>query len=174
LTGGPRDAPQRQRTLRATIDWSYELLNGDERRLFSRLAVFAGGCTLPAAEAVCGADLDGLSALVDRSLVCTDGSRYWLLQTIREYALERLEQFGETDELRRRHHNWFSGLLDAEIGDLNLRKLPPPLPPSLSRERDNINAALVWALDQKRRGSRDGPEPPQSSSGGTNGAPKAT
>lgn len=156
LTGGPRDAPQRQRTLRATIDWSYELLNENERRLFARLAVFAGGCTLPAAEAVCGADLDGLSALVDRSLVRTDGVRYWLLQTIREYALERLEQLGEIDELRRRHHGWFSAALDAEIGELDLRKLPPPWPRSLSRERDNINAALVWAVEQTRQRLRPG------------------
>ena len=71
LTGGPRDAPRRQQTLRATIDWSYELLDDEQRRLFARLAVFAGGCTLAAAEAVCGAELDTLQALVDRSLVRT-------------------------------------------------------------------------------------------------------
>jgi predicted ATPase len=72
LTTGPRDAPRRQQTLKATIDWSYDLLNQEEQRLFVRMAVFAGGCTLPAAEAVCGAKLDTLQALVDRSLVRTD------------------------------------------------------------------------------------------------------
>ena len=69
----------------------------DEQRLFARLAVFAGGCTLAAAEDVCQADLDTLQALVDRSLVRSDAERYWMLQTIREYALERLEQTGEEE-----------------------------------------------------------------------------
>ena len=85
LTGGPRDAPRRQQTLRATLDWSYELLDDGQRRLFARLGVFAGGCTFGAAEAVCGAELDTLHALVDRSLLRTDGTRYWMLPTLREY-----------------------------------------------------------------------------------------
>jgi predicted ATPase len=97
LTGGPRDAPRRQRTLKTTIDWSYELLSGEEQRLFVRLAVFAGGCTLAAAQAVCDADLDTLQALVDRSLVRSDGERYRMLQTLHEYALDRLEHSGEAD-----------------------------------------------------------------------------
>ena len=101
LTGGPRDAPRRQRTLKATIDWSYELLDDEQRRLFTRLAIFAGGCALAAAEAVSGTDLDTLQALVDRSLLRTDGQRYWMLPTLREYALERLEQTGEAEGLRR-------------------------------------------------------------------------
>ena len=85
LTGGPRDAPRRQQMLRATLDWSYELLDAEQRRLLARLAVFAGGCTFGAAEAVCGAELDTLHALVDRSLARTDGTRYWMLPTLREY-----------------------------------------------------------------------------------------
>jgi len=144
LTGGPRDAPQRQRTLRATIDWSYELLNDDERRLFSRLAVFAGGWTLPAAEAVCGAEVDDLSALVDRSLVRSDGVRYWLLRTVREYALERLRKTGEYDAIHEAHVRWLVELL-------NLEGLAPPgwpHAPSHSPvlvERENFRVALEWA-----------------------------
>jgi hypothetical protein len=144
LVGGPRDAPRRQRTLRATIDWSYELLDLDERRLFARLAVFAGGCTLAAAEAVCGAKLDMLQALVDRSLVLTDGERYLMLLIIHEYALERLEETGEADDMRHAHARWFVGLLDAEgiappgwPGETSLNRLAP--------EQENFRAALEWS-----------------------------
>ncbi len=104
LGGGTRDAPERQRTLRATIEWSHELLSPDEQRLFARLAIFRGGCTLEAAEAVAGADLDTLQSLVDKSLLrVRDNGRFWMLETIREYATERLEASGEPDEIRRRH-----------------------------------------------------------------------
>jgi predicted ATPase len=144
LTGGPRDAPRRQRTLSATIDWSHDLLDAEERRLFARLAVFAG-CTLAAAQAVCGARLDTLQALVDRSLVRTDGERYWMLQTLREYALERLEQTGEANELRGAHAEWLIGLLDAEVVDAHA----PASPSTWNRvapERENFRAALDWAF----------------------------
>ena len=152
LASGPRDAPRRQQTLEATIDWSHQLLNGKEQRLFARLAVFAGGCTLTAAEAVCDARLDTLEALIDRSLLRTDGSRYWMFQTIREYALDRLEQSGEADALRRRHHRWFSDLLDAEALDvrdlysgsiwLKMQSV------GVGSERENIKSAVAWALQQ--------------------------
>ena len=154
LSGGPRDAPQRQRTLKATIDWSYELLSDEERCLFARLAVFAGGCTLAAAQAVCQADLDTLQALVDRSLVRSDGERYWMLQTLREYALERLELAGEENELRRRHHEWFADLLDAEavdVHDLHPENIARRTRSSARpQERENIKSALAWALKNRQ------------------------
>ena len=89
LTGGARDLPERQRTLRATIDWSHDLLRAEEQRLFARLAVFAGGCTLEAAEEVCEADLDTLQSLVEKSLLRHTDGRFWMLETIREFAGER-------------------------------------------------------------------------------------
>ena len=92
LTGGGRDVPDRQRTLRDTIAWSYELLDETEQRLFSRLAVFVGGFTLEAAEQVCGADLDTLTSLVEKSLVRQGEDRFRMLETIREFASERLEE----------------------------------------------------------------------------------
>ena len=110
LTGGPRDRPERQRTLRAAIEWSYDLLEPDGQAMFPRLAVFAGGWSLEAAEAVCSPPeaLDALEALVEQSLVrpVDDGSaepRFRMLQTIREYGLERLAASGEGPELRARH-----------------------------------------------------------------------
>src|SRR5262249_26064501 len=115
-------APRRQQTLRATIDWSYQLLDPDEQRLFARLSVFAGGCTLAAAELVCEAGLDTVQALVDRSLLSTDRGRYQMLEIIREYARERLEQSGEADEVRRLHHQFFARLIDADLS--------PTLPPT--------------------------------------------
>jgi predicted ATPase/DNA-binding SARP family transcriptional activator len=103
LTGGPRDAPERQRTLEATIAWSYDLLNESERRMFTRLTVFVGGCTLAAAEEVCEADLDTLQSLVDKNLLRREGERYVMLETILEYATEQLAQSGEGEEYERRH-----------------------------------------------------------------------
>jgi predicted ATPase/DNA-binding SARP family transcriptional activator len=144
LTGGPRDAPRRQQTLRATIDWSYELLSAEQRRLLVRLAVFAGGCTVGAAEAVCGAELDMLHALVDRSLVRTNGERYWMLPTLREYGLERLEETGEAEELRRMHAHWFVGLIHSEGLDAHVR-FTPPLLGRVRAERENFRSALEWA-----------------------------
>src|SRR5262245_34480187 len=84
LVGGPRDLPERQQTMRATIQWSYDLLSPDERMLFAHLAVFAGGCTLDAAETICDAELDGLGSLVDKGLVRPSGERFWMLETLRE------------------------------------------------------------------------------------------
>ena len=115
LTAGARDAPERQRTLRATIEWSYELLDEDERELFARLAVFAGSFDLEAAEAVCEAELDTLASLVDKSLLrqAEDG-RFFMLETIREYAAERLEAGVEAQRVRRQHAEYFLELAEAE------------------------------------------------------------
>jgi predicted ATPase/DNA-binding SARP family transcriptional activator len=144
LTGGPRDAPRRQQTLRATLDWSYELLDDDQRRLWARLAVFAGGCTFAAAETVCGGGLDTLQALVDRSLVRTDGERYWMLPILREYGLERLEQTGEAEDLRRSHARWFVGLIHTEGLDAHTPRTPALLG-RVGAERENFRGALEWA-----------------------------
>ena len=145
LLRGGRDAESRQQTLRATIEWSHDLLEPDEQRLFARLAVFAGGCTLEAAEAVCGADLDTLQSLVEKSLVrVRDEGRFWMLETIRELALERLAESGEEEALRRAHTEWFlelarrSGLADDSTFPVQRHELVIP-------EGANLRAAIRWA-----------------------------
>ena len=118
LLKGGRDADPRQQTLRATIEWSFELLTPAEQRLFARLAVFAGGATLEAADQVAGADLDTLQSLVDKSLVRRTGERFWMLETIREFAVERLTASGQADELRRRFAEHFLALAEAAFPHL--------------------------------------------------------
>jgi predicted ATPase len=114
LAGGTRDAPQRQRTLRATIQWSYELLGEEEKRLLDRLAVFSGSFSLEAAEAVCEAPLDLLQGLVEQNLLRETGTaRFFFLETIREFALERLDARGETAAMRSRHAEFFVELAEA-------------------------------------------------------------
>jgi predicted ATPase/DNA-binding SARP family transcriptional activator len=147
LKGGAPDAPERQRTIRATIEWSYELLEPHDQNLFMRLAVFAGGCTLEAAESVCGDGLDvvdGLASLTDSGLTRVEGTdeapRFAMLETIREYAAERLEDSGEVEELGRRHAAYFLGL--AEEAEPNLRGSPGDWLDRLEREHDNFRAAL--------------------------------
>jgi len=143
LTGGARDAPERQRTLRSTIEWSYELLTREEQRLFARLAVFSGGCTLEAAEEVAGADLDTLQSLVDKSLLRHTGERFWMLETIREYALEGLRESGEAEEVSRLHVEWFLALAEEAEPHLFGSELPEWLD-RLEHEHDNLRAALDW------------------------------
>jgi predicted ATPase len=138
-----RAADPRQQTLRATVEWSHELLGEDEQRLFARLAVFAGGCTLEAAEAVCDADLDVLQSLVDKSLVrVRNGKRFWMLETIREYADERLHASSEAGELRSRHAEHFLEL--AEEAEPNTRAYSSEWLDRLEREHDNFRAAFDW------------------------------
>ena len=107
LTGGARDLPDRQRTLRDTIAWSYELLDESEQTLFSRLAIFPASFTLEAAETICEADLDTLTSLVEKSLARQAEGRFWMLETIREYAGERLQASGKLEHIRRRHLDFF-------------------------------------------------------------------
>jgi predicted ATPase/class 3 adenylate cyclase len=118
LKGG-RDADPRQQTLRATIGWSHDLLDRPERELFARLAVFAGGGTIEAVEAVCEADLDVLTSLLDKSLVRRSGDRLWMLETIREFASEQLSLSPAADDLRDRHASYYLAL--AESCDRELR-----------------------------------------------------
>ena len=147
LGQGPRDAPDRQRTLRATIEWSHELLDAAEQRAFARLGVFAGGCTLGAAEAVGGAGIDVVESLVAQSLVRTragaDGEpRFSMLETIREYALERLAARGEGDDAFRA---LAEHLLDVARDAAPRVFFEPQLVAMLEREHPNLRAALDWA-----------------------------
>ncbi len=147
LTGGARDLPERQQTLRATIDWSYELLAATEQRLLARLSVFYSGCTLEAAEEVCEASLDDLASLVDKSLLGrhdrADEIRFVLLETIREYAFERLRDLGEIDELRRRHADHYLGF--AEQAHLEMRGAGQVRwLAALDSEHQNLRAAIEY------------------------------
>jgi predicted ATPase/DNA-binding SARP family transcriptional activator/DNA-binding CsgD family transcriptional regulator len=159
LTAGSRTASPRQRTLRGTLDWSHALLIEPERRLFCRLSVFAGGWTLQAAEVVGAGDteqgnvLDLLSSLVDKSLVVAEatgggGVRYRMLEPIRQYAREKLEEGGEAEEVRRQHASFFLTL--AEEAEPRLRG-PEDMEwlERLEVEHDNMRAALSWATEQE-------------------------
>ena len=148
LTAGPRDAPERQRTLRATIEWSYELLDDAEQQLFAGLAVFVGGFDLEAAEAVCSADLRTLAALIDKSLLRpAEQGRFVMLETIREYALERLEEAGDLDRIRRRHFDFFLTLAEEANEDLERDQRAGIWLERLELEHDNCRAALQWARE---------------------------
>ena len=150
LTGGARDVPDRQRTLRDTIAWSYELLDATEQTLFSRLAVFAGGFTLEAAEEVCEAGFDTLTSLVEKSLVRQSEDRFRILETIREFALERLADSHEFEDARRRHINFFLGFAEQERSEAE-RQTSVWLD-RLETEHENFRAALQFAreLDDRR------------------------
>jgi predicted ATPase/class 3 adenylate cyclase len=149
LTGGPRDAPQRQRTLRAAIEWSHELLSPEQQQLFRRLAVFAGGCSLEAAEELCEADLDALAALVDLSLLKPIGAnRLIMLETIREYALERLEASQEAERLHERHARAFTELAERARGELGGPQ-QAEWDARLETELPNIRTALAWASEHR-------------------------
>ena len=162
LTGGPRDAPDRHRTMRAAIAWSYDLLDAGEQALFRRLAVFVGGFTQDAAVAVAGAKtnatlsptvLDLLDSLVDKSLVVPGGDvagepRYAMLETIREFGLEQLAASAEAEATRRRHAEFFRALAEeAEkslFGHWDGRWID-----RLEAEQDNLRAALAWSIERQ-------------------------
>ncbi len=149
LLKGGRDADERHATLRATIAWSYDLLDEDEQALFARLAVFRGGATLANAELVCGADLDTLASLLDKSLLRrradADGEeRFWMLETIREFALEQLEASGEEDALRHAQARSLNALADR-AGTRGIVDFHPWNFDLVAPEIDNVRAVLDWA-----------------------------
>jgi predicted ATPase/class 3 adenylate cyclase/Tfp pilus assembly protein PilF len=160
LTGGARDLPERQRTLRATIEWSHALLDEGERTLFGRLAVFSGGRTLEAIEAICDAEGDlpvdafeGISSLLDKSLLRQEEGpggepRFVMLETVHEFAREKLGQSAEADEIKRAHAEYFLTLAEEAFPEL---RGPDQLEwlERLEAEHDNMRAALSWALDRK-------------------------
>jgi predicted ATPase/DNA-binding SARP family transcriptional activator len=150
LTAGPRDAPARQRTLRATLDWSFEFLDAGEQRLFARVAVFSGRFTRESAEAVCGATADSLSSLVDKSLLRREDAgggvpRLRMLETIREYALEHLHAAGETEPLRRRHAEHYLDRVERAAARLRAGEASSTVYAELQSDLDNLRAALGWA-----------------------------
>ncbi len=163
LTSGPRDLPERQQTLRGAIDWSYDLLEEPDKRLFARLAVFVGGCGLEAAEAVCNAVgrlpneddidvLDGLASLVSKSLVRqveqepSGEPRFVMLETIREYALERLLESGQSEQVRRWHAEYYLEMAEKAEVELRGPKQADWLI-QLDLEHDNMRAVLDWGLE---------------------------
>ena len=167
LKGGPRDLPARQQTLRSTIDWSYNLLDENEKKLFARLSVFIAHCSLEAAERVCSDAegesepdvLDGLASLVDKSLLRryeVDGeTRFWMLETIREYCQMRLKESIEWETVRQRHASYF-----LELAEQASPRLHGPDQMAwllrLERENNNLMQALAWFLDNEMAG--EGPQ----------------
>jgi predicted ATPase len=143
LFRGGRDADPRQTTLRATIDWSYDLLDESEKVLFARLAVFEGGCTLAAAETLCAADIDVLDSLVSKSLLRRTRERFWMLETIRAYAVERLEASAEGPELRARHARFYMEI--AESLQERDRRRDAAAREQLDGELSNLRQALAHA-----------------------------
>ena len=150
LTAGTRDAPARQRTLSAAIDWSFGLLDPAEQELFARLSVFSGGFTLEASEAVCAATIDGLASLVDKSLLAerateTGEHRFAMLETVREYAHGQLEVRAEVEDLGSRHAEYFLELAaEAEAADREGAPDPERRVAELWEELDNLRAAIAW------------------------------
>lgn len=143
LDDGPRDAPQRHRALRTTVEWSADLLDELEREVFSKLAVFRGGFDIAAAENVCETRLPTLHALVDKSLVQRRGSRLNMLETIRELAAERLHASGDEERLRRRHADYFVRV--AESANLYFEAVGEQRHDLVLADQDNVRAALDWA-----------------------------
>jgi predicted ATPase/class 3 adenylate cyclase len=157
LTGGSRTALPRQQTLRALIDWSYDLLTEPERRLFRKFSVFAGGCTFEAAETICSEMdvLNLLTQLVNKSLVAVEddnsGPRYRLMETVRQYARDKLLESGEAEEARDIHFKYFYSLAKTAEPHLDCPEAVEWIR-KLSAEHDNIRAALEWGLNKNVAG----------------------
>src|SRR5215467_14256232 len=165
LTGGPRDLPARQQTLRDTIAWSYDLLSAEEQRLFRLFSVFVGGATLEAVEQVCRAlggerahILDGVASLLDKHLLYRSeqdahGARFHMLETIREYGLETLETLGELEAASLAHARYYLTLAEEVDAHLFVQQQQGGFDP-LEREHDNLRAALGWSVEQGEDGQR--------------------
>nr|BFE81589.1 hypothetical protein GCM10020093_041900 [Planobispora longispora] len=160
LTGGSRTALPRHQTLRAVVEWSWDLLDGQERRLAGRLSVFAGGVTLDAAERICSGEgldradvLDVLARLVDKSLLAVSdheaAPRYRMLESIRAYAAERLAESGDRERVRLAHALFFTELAEATDPGLRDRRQAASIA-EMSREHDNLSAALRWTVEAGR------------------------
>ena len=165
LTGGARTAVRRQQTLRASVDWSHALLTESERALLRRLSVFMGGFDLDAAQSVAGTTdveryqvLDQLSLLVDKSLVIAENvggrTRYRLLETVRQYALEKLGESGEADDIRARHRDHYTAV--AERLDAPARGSKEHLVEQADLDIDNLRAAFVWSRENNEYRRRFG------------------
>jgi predicted ATPase/transcriptional regulator with XRE-family HTH domain len=167
LSGGSRDLPARQQTLRKTIAWSYDLLSATDQALFARLSVFVGGCSLAAIAAICApaADddvLDGVAALVDQSLLrhddqqreSADDPRFVMLETVREFARDQLAVRGEADDLSRRHARYFTALADEAAPHLGRAEHLEWLE-RLERDSENLRAALGWCVARAAAGDGD-------------------
>jgi non-specific serine/threonine protein kinase len=159
LTGGSRLALPRQQTLRAAMDWSYDLLSPQEQACFRRLAVFAGSFSLEAAEAICAAEpekpydvLDVLSSLIDKSLVlverCSSEARYRLLETIRQYGQDKLQERAEAVQARRTHRDWYARLAEQAESRM-LEAQQEQVFDRLEAEHENLRGALGWSLEQQ-------------------------
>jgi predicted ATPase/class 3 adenylate cyclase len=156
LTGGARNLPERQRTLRGAIEWSYELLSPEERTLFARLSVFAGGRTLEAIETICNPEteldtLDGLESLLEKSLLRQEEGpegepRFVMLETIHEFAREKLEESREAEELRRLHAEYFLAMAEESEPHMTGPEQVVWLD-RLEAEHDNLRAVLSWSLE---------------------------
>src|SRR5438046_914629 len=151
LAAGPRDAPGRHRALRLTLEWSFDLLTPEQQRVFARLGVFVGSWSIDAAEAVCGASvLDDLSAVAEESLIRREpgeDARFGMLETVREYAVERLQLLGEEEDARERHARYFLAFAEeahtAHGGPEQADSLA-----RLEREHDNLRAAQAYIREQ--------------------------
>ena len=173
LTGGPRDLPARQQTLRGTIAWSYSLLAEADQILLARLSVFAGGCSLAAITDICGPDLDGdplegVASLVDKSLLQhtmsstgDDDPRFMMLETVREFAREQLAARAEVDDLRRGHTRYFTALVEEAVRHQH-ESVALEWRTRIDRDKENVRAAFDWCADQAKtvdeRGDGPGPE----------------